>query len=106
MGYVGWVHLESTREYRALIEGLADVEGRWRILQRVSRLIEGHPGSHRYLGKGLFELKIDVGPGYRVYYSLHGSSRLVLLAGGDKSTQVRDIRKAMELSRLSRQERP
>ncbi|MCC6309676.1 MAG: type II toxin-antitoxin system RelE/ParE family toxin [Trueperaceae bacterium] len=97
------MRLESTREYRAWIEGLADVTGRWRILRRVDRLIEGHPGSHRYLGNGLFELKIDVGPGYRVYYSLHGLSRLVLLAGGDKSTQTRDIAKATELSRLFRE---
>lgn len=51
----------------------------------------------------MFELKIDVGPGYRVYYSLHGSGRLVLLAGGDKSTQARDIKKAMELSRRFRE---
>lgn len=103
MGYVCWAHLESTREYRTWIEGLADVEGRWRILRRVNRLIEGHPGSHRYLGKGLFELKIDVGPGYRVCYSRQASGRLVLLAGGDKSTQARDIRKAMELSRQFRE---
>lgn len=103
MGYVCGMRLESTREYRAWIEGLADAEGRWRVLRRVNRLMEGHPGSHRYLGKGLFELKIDVGPGYRVYYALHGSGRFVLLAGGDKSTQARDIRKAMELSRWFRE---
>ena len=103
MGYSCGMRLESTREYRALIEGLADAEARWRVLRRVNRLMEGHPGSHRYLGKGLFELKIDVGPGYRVYYALHGSGRLVLLAGGDKSTQARDIRKAMELSRRLRE---
>lgn len=48
-------------------------------------------------------MKIDVGPGYRVYYALHGSGRLVLLAGGDKSTQARDIKKAMELSRWFRE---
>ena len=104
MGYVCGVLLESTREFQAWIEGLTDVRGRWRVLQRVNRLSGGHPGSHRYLGKGLFELKIDVGPGYRVYYSLPGSGRLVLLVGGDKSTQARDIRKAIELSRRTREE--
>lgn len=66
---------------------------------RVDRLIHGNPGSHRHLGEGVSELKVDVGPGYRVYYSQRGDRLLLLLAGGDKSSQQRDIAKALELNR-------
>jgi len=65
----------------------------------VDRLAHGNPGRHRNLGGGLFELKIDVGPGYRVYYTRRGSSLLLLLAGGDKSTQRKNIATAASLAR-------
>ena len=66
---------------------------------RVDRLVHGHPGNHRHLGGGLSELKIDLGPGYRVYYLQRGDELLVLLAGGDKSRQRQDIERARELAR-------
>ena len=66
---------------------------------RVDRLIHGNPGSHRNLTEGVAELKIDVGPGYRVYYSIRGSHLLLLLGGGDKSTQDKDIAKVLKLNR-------
>lgn len=66
---------------------------------RVDRLTYGNPGSHRDLTEGVSELKIDVGPGYRVYYSFRGQRLLLLLPGGDKSTQQKDIAKALELDR-------
>ena len=66
---------------------------------RVDRLIHGNPGQHRDLTEGVSELKVDVGPGYRVYYSLRGSRLLLLITGGDKSTQTKDIAKALELNR-------
>ena len=66
---------------------------------RVDRLIHGNPGAHRNLTDGVSELKVDVGPGYRVYYSQRGERLLLLLAGGDKSTQDRDIAKALVLNR-------
>lgn len=91
--------VESTREYSEWFESVRDSRSRKRVLKRVQRLVAGNPGSHRYLGRGLYELKVDVGPGYRIYYSLRGAGRLVLLIGGSKSTQVRDIRKARELGR-------
>jgi putative addiction module killer protein len=65
---------------------------------RVDRLIHGNPGLHRNLTDGVSELKIDVGPGYRVYYSLRGSVLLLLLAGGYKSTQDKDIALAVKLA--------
>ncbi len=66
---------------------------------RVDRLIHGNPGTHRNLTEGVSELKIDVGPGYRVYYSLRGTHLLLLLIGGDKSTQDKDIAMALVLNR-------
>ncbi len=66
---------------------------------RVDRLIHGNPGAHRNLTEGVSELKIDVGPGYRVYYALRGDVLLLLLIGGDKSSQQRDIARALELNR-------
>lgn len=65
---------------------------------RVDRLIHGNPGTHRNLIRGVSELKIDVGPGYRVYYSQRENVLLLLLAGGDKSTQQKDIERAIHLA--------
>lgn len=87
-----------TEAYLAWINGLRDRTARARIQVRVDRLVHGHPGDHRNLAAGIAELRIDVGPGYRVYYTQRGDV-LVLLAGGDKSTQRRDIRRARELAR-------
>ena len=66
---------------------------------RVDRLIHGNPGTHRNLTEGVKELKVDVGPGYRVYYALRGDLLLLLLIGGDKSSQRKDIARALELNR-------
>lgn len=66
---------------------------------RVARLIDGNPGNHRHLTDGVSELKIDFGPGYRVYYTQRGSRLLLLLAGGDKSSQQQDIATAIGLAR-------
>lgn len=93
------MRVEKTDEYHAWIDGLKDLVGRARVLMRVDRLIHGNPGAHRNLTAGVAELKIDVGPGYRVYYSQRGDRLLLLLAGGDKSSQAKDIAKALELNR-------
>ena len=93
------MRVEKTDEYRDWIDGLKDQAGRSRVLMRVDRLIHGNPGSHRNLTEGMSELKVDVGPGYRVYYSERGNKLLLLLAGGDKSTQAKDIARALELNR-------
>ena len=99
MSYNSRMRVEKTNEYREWIDGLKDRAGRARVLMRVDRLIHGNPGQHRDLTEGMSELKVDVGPGYRVYYSLRGSRLLMLIAGGDKSTQAKDIAKALELNR-------
>ena len=93
------MRVEKTDEYRDWIDGLRDLAGRARILMRVDRLAHGNPGTHRSLTHGVSELKVDVGPGYRVYYTQRGDRLLLLLIGGDKSTQSKDIAKAIRLSR-------
>ncbi len=93
------MRVEQTNDYREWLDGLKDLAGRARILMRVDRLIHGNPGSGRNLTDGVSEMKIDFGPGYRVYYSKRGNRLLLLLAGGDKSSQDKDIAKAIRLSK-------
>lgn len=93
------MRVAKTDEYRDWIDRLRDAVGRARILMRVDRLIHGNAGDHRNLSDGVSELRIDVGPGYRVYYSKRGDRLLLLLVGGDKSSQAKDIAKAIQLNR-------
>lgn len=93
------MRVQKTDEYREWIDGLKDQAGRARILMRVDRLIHGNPGEHRNLTEGVSELKVDVGPGYRVYFSKRGETLLLLIAGGSKPTQAKDISKALQLNR-------
>lgn len=82
-----------TYAFRDWRDGLRDSRAKAAIARRIDRLASGNPGDTKFLGKGVSELRIDHGPGYRVYYM-----RLVLLCGGDKSTQSKDIAEAMELA--------
>ena len=93
------MRVEKTDVYREWIDALKDRAGRARVLVRVDRLIQGNPGQHRNLTDGVSELKVDFGPGYRVYYAQRGSRLLLLLAGGDKSTQQKDVAKAIYLAK-------
>jgi putative addiction module killer protein len=93
------MRVEETEIYREWINALKDRAGRARIQVRVDRLVHGNPGEHRNLTDGVSELKIDVGPGYRVYYTKRGNRLLLLLAGGDKATQQKDIELAILLAR-------
>jgi putative addiction module killer protein len=87
-----------TAVYLDWINSLKDAIVRARIQVRVDRLVHGNPGQFRQLTHGVSEMKIDVGPGYRVYYIQRGDELIVLLAGGDKSSQRRDIATAIELA--------
>lgn len=98
MDYTCRMRVEKTDEYRDWIDGLKDLAGRARILMRVDRLIHGNPGAHRNMTHGVSELKVDTGPGYRVYYTQRGDRLLLLLVGGDKSSQPKDIAKAVRLA--------
>ena len=77
---------------------MRDVRARARVLVRVERLAAGNPGDVRPVGEGVSELRIDHGPGYRVYFKKQGRTIVVLLAGGDKRTQSRDIETALRLA--------
>ena len=91
--------VKVTEVYRDWITSLKDLAGRARVQVRVDRLVHGNPGKHRVLTDGVCELKIDFGPGYRVYYTERDGTLIVLLAGGDKSTQARDIKTAIALAK-------
>ncbi len=93
------MRVEQTEVYGDWINALKDRAGRARIQVRVDRLVHGNRGSHRNLTDGVSELKIDFGPGYRVYYTQKGDRLLLLLVGADKSTQQKDIERAIELAR-------
>ena len=93
------MRVEETEVYRAWINGLRDTAGRARVQVRVDRLVHGNPGQHRNLSGGVSELKIDFGPGYRVYYTQRGIRLILLLAGGNKSSQAHDIEQALTLAR-------
>ena len=91
---------ESARRlfYAKWLDGLGDINARARVLARVERLAAGNPGDVKPVGEGVSELRIDFGPGYRVYYKRQGQEVVVLLAGGDKRSQRRDIEKALRLA--------
>ena len=93
------IEIRKTEVYAKWLDGLRDVHARARILVRVERLAAGNPGDFNPVGEGVSELRIDYGPGYRVYYKQHGREVVILLAGGDKSTQARDIKTAFRLAR-------
>ena len=92
------MRVQQTEVYRDWINGLRDRVTRARIQVRVDRLVHGNPGQHRNLTDGVSELKIDMGPGYRVYYTERNGEIIILLAGGDKSSQAQDIKQAIALA--------
>ena len=93
------LEVRKTEVYARWLDGLRDVRARARVLVRVERLVAGNPGDARPVGEGVSELRIDYGPGYRVYFKKRGRTIVVLLAGGDKRTQSRDIETALRLAR-------
>ena len=91
--------VQMTEVYQDWINSLKDRAGRARVQVRVDRLVHGNPGQHRVLTDGVCELKVDFGPGYRVYYTERAGVLIVLLAGGDKSSQQQDIKTAISLAK-------
>jgi putative addiction module killer protein len=92
-------------EVDAWIRGLADQRARARILNRLDRASLGNFGGCAPVGEGVAEMRIDYGPGYRVYFIRQGAPVYLLLTGGDKSTQHRDIERAKAMARELKQER-
>ena len=93
------VEVRKTAQYRQWFESLRDRQARARIGVRLLRLQDGNPGQHRVLSDGVVEMKIDYGPGYRIYFIQSGPVFVVLLAGGDKSTQDADIKRVIEIAK-------
>ena len=93
------IEIRKTDIFAKWLDGLHDIRARARILVRIERLAAGNPGDVKPVGEGVSELRIDYGPGYRVYYKKQGQKAVVLLAGADKNTQAKDIRTALRLAR-------
>ncbi|MCB4800609.1 putative addiction module killer protein [Methylobacterium brachiatum] len=95
--------IRQTTIYEAWFAGLRDERARARIDVRIKRLALGNAGDVKPVGEGVSELRIDYGPGYRVYFAQRGSEIVLLLCGGDKRRQDRDIREAQSLNRQEKQ---
>ena len=93
------VEIRKTERFARWIDNLRDVRGRARVLARIERLAGGNPGDVRPVREGVSEMRIDHGPGYRIYFKRRGQELIILLAGGDKSTQAKDIQAALRLAR-------
>lgn len=89
----------KTETFARWLDGLRDVRARARVQVRIERLAAGNAGDVEPVGEGVSELRIDYGPGYRVYFKKQGREVVILLAGGDKSTQSADIKTALRLAR-------
>jgi putative addiction module killer protein len=89
--------IRFTKDYRLWYNALNDLNARVRIDLRLNSVRKGSFGDQRHVGNGIFELKIDYGPGYRVYYKKKENDIVVLLCGGDKSTQQADVDRAKEI---------
>ena len=91
--------IRKTDVFAKWLDKLKDFQAKARVLVQVERLAMGNPGHTKPVGEGVSELRIDFGPGYRVYYICRGDELIILLAGGDKSSQPSDIRVAQRLAR-------
>jgi putative addiction module killer protein len=92
------IEVRQTDIFSDWFAGLRDREARARITVRIRRLALGNPGDVKAVGSGVSEMRIDYGPGYRVYFVSRGNTVVVLLCGGDKRQQERDIARALELA--------
>jgi len=92
------VEVRQTKEFSVWLRRLKDANAVARIVARIRRMEEGNPGDTRSVGKGVMEMRIAYGPGYRIYYLSRGAQMVILLCGGDKRTQRQDIEQAQILA--------
>jgi len=92
------IEIRETEIYSRWFKSLRDRQAKARIDIRIRRLSTGNPGDVKPVGQGVSELRIDYGPGYRVYFVQRGETLIILLAGGDKRTQEQDIKTALDLA--------
>ena len=93
------IEVRETETFSEWLSGLRDARAKAEVARRVRRLALGNPGDVRPVGEGVSELRIHYGPGYRVYHVQRGNLLVVLLCGGDKSTQAKDISLALKLAK-------
>jgi putative addiction module killer protein len=93
------INVQVTDEFKYWLKGLKNLTVKGQIQMRIDRAEEGNFGNWKFLREGVCEMKIDVGPGYRLYFTKHGQNLIILLAGGNKSSQDRDIKLAIELAK-------
>jgi putative addiction module killer protein len=91
--------IRKTEVFARWLDGLRDIRARARVQVRVERLAGGNAGDVKPVGEGVSELRIDYGPGYRVYFTKRGHKVVILLAGGDKNSQGADVKTALRLAR-------
>lgn len=92
------IEIRKTDLFANWLDNLRDIQAKARVLVRIERLASGNAGDVKPVGEGVSEMRISYGPGYRVYFIQRGSELIVLLAGGDKSSQSRDIKVAIRLA--------
>ena len=92
------VEIRKTNQFASWIDKLRDVQAKARVLVRIQRLVDGNPGDVKPIGKGLSEMRINYGPGYRMYFMKHGKEIIILLIGGTKGSQQKDIQTAQKLA--------
>jgi len=92
------IEVRRTKVFMDWFDGLADENAKARIRIRIDRLSAGNPGDVKSIGEGVSELRINWGPGYRLYFVKRGKTVVILLCGGDKRTQARDIKRAIEMA--------
>ena len=93
------IGVRKTAVFVQWLDSLRDIQARARVQARIERLTVGNPGDVEPVGEGVSELRINYGPGYRVYFKKRGRELIILLAGGDKNTQAKDIKAALRLAR-------
>ena len=91
------IRVEVTDEFDRWLKALRDSQAKERIFERIRRLRDGNPGDVKSVGKGVSEMRISYGPGYRLYYTQRGKALVLLLCGGDKSSQKADIARAIAM---------
>lgn len=92
------IEIRKTELFANWLDNLRDIQAKARVLVRIERLASGNAGDVKPVGEGVSEIRINYGPGYRVYFIQRGSELIVLLAGGEKSSQSRDIKAAIRLA--------
>jgi len=93
------IEIRKTDLFAQWLDASRDIQARARVQARIERLAAGNPGDVEPVDEGVSELRINYGPGYRVYFKKRGHELIILLAGGDKTTQAKDIKTALRLGR-------